>query len=930
MSRFNTSQSKYVAGLGRNRCAIGSITRQYNYLARTNQSPFCSLFDFNCPSNRILTIPSAPLITSTTSFSTSIEINFTQPSDGGTPITNYEYSLDSGSSWIPFSSTVTGLISGQTYNIQIRAVNSVGAGPASTTVTVTTITVPGAPTNLSVITGDTSIEITFTEPSDGGSPITNYEYSLNGGSSWTSLSPIDATSPVTITGLTNGTVYNIKLRAVNSAGAGVASSQISIAPIPSNSFNPATINGLNLWLDGQYPSSVVISSNRVTSWNDKTVANNNFASSQTGTITYSQPSGINNRPAIYFETSAPTTPTYLSRSFNIAPSNELSLFMVVNHVSTGTSGNSELFFSQIGPTSPGYAYFDLFSITNSTGQLSINIGNQQQFLTSLDIKGTISLINVIATTSIANIYVNGTQPNIYVNGTQTSKDIPRGGLSLNNIIGWAISGGAFKGYVGEIVTYPTGLSNSDRQKVEGYLAWKWGLQANLPNSQPYKNAPPISLNAPVITGITTSPQPLSVAFTQITGGLTITNYQYSTDNGATFRELATPDVTSPLTITTLSSDGTTPLTNGVTYSIIIQAKTANGLSSVSNMVQGTPSIPQPSTPTALSSVGGNTQAYILFTQSGTVTNYEYSTDNGVTFRAFNPPQTYSPVNITTLSSNGVTPLTNGTTYTVKLKAVNYGVSSSESVSVTVMPTTTSLESNGQIIYLDANNSSSYSGSGTTWTNLASSGAYSATLNGSPTFNTTVSGNKYFEFNPGAATGQFAQINQAAAINPALGSPFTIQMWARINNIGSQGSLLSKVFGAPSYDGYALGYKADTTLQLHENGLSRVNYFNSQTDVLSNGWALYTANIQFGNAGGRTNKIFVNGRELVIKQTSNNVIVNDNISQETGILSPTQNLTFPTGFYGEGECDIGQLYYYNTELTTTQVIQNFDATKSRYI
>ena len=333
-----------------------------------------------------------------------------------------------------------------------------------------------------------------------------------------------------------------------------------------------------------------------------------------------------------------------------------------------------------------------------------------------------------------------------------------------------------------------------------------------------------------------------------------------------------------------------------------------------------PVVSPPSAPTALSSVAGNREAYILFTQIGTITNYEYSTDNGATFLAFNPPQIYSPVNITKLSSDGVTLLTNGTTYTVKLKAVNSGGSSSESVSVNVVPTTTTLSTTNRIIYLDANNASSYSGSGTAWTNLDSSGAYSATLNGSPSFdNTTEPGNKYFEFNQGILTGQFAQINQAAAINPVINTPFTIQMWVRINNVGSQGTLVSKVFGSPSYDGYALGYRTDTTLQLHENGSSQVNYFTSVTGVLNSGWALYTANIQFGNGGGRQNKLFVNGRQ-VMTSTSN----------ETGIPSPTQNLTFPTGFYGEGECDIGQFYYYNAELTTTQIIQNFDATKHTYI
>jgi hypothetical protein len=33
-------------------------------------------------------------------------------------------------------------------------------------------------------------------------------------------------------------------------------------------------------------------------------------------------------------------------------------------------------------------------------------------------------------------------------------------------------------------------TSSDREKLEGYLAWKWGLEANLPNGHPYENAAP--------------------------------------------------------------------------------------------------------------------------------------------------------------------------------------------------------------------------------------------------------------------------------------------------------------------------------------------------------------------------------------------------------------------------------------------------------
>jgi hypothetical protein len=330
----------------------------------------------------------------------------------------------------------------------------------------------------------------------------------------------------------------------------------------------------------------------------------------------------------------------------------------------------------------------------------------------------------------------------------------------------------------------------------------------------------------------------------------------------------------------------------------------------------------PSAPTSLSSVGGNQAAYILFTQTGNVTNYEYSTDNGATFLAFDPPQIYSPVEINTLSSDSgrTIRLTNGTEYTVKLKAVNTAGISSESASVTVTPTVTSLTTTGRIIYLDANNSSSYSGSGTTWTNLDSGGSYSATLSGSPPFNTTDAGNKYFDFNRAAATGQFAQITQNTAINPVINQPFTIQMWVRINNVGSQGTLVNKMFiGYNDYDGYNLTYRTDTSLRLHLNGTSSDNAFFSVTGVLSSGWALYTANIQYGSGGGRTNKLFVNGRQVMSAASS-----------ETSVGNATQNISFPTGFGGDGECDVGQFYYYNTELTTTQIIQNYDASKPRYI
>jgi hypothetical protein len=49
---------------------------------------------------------------------------------------------------------------------------------------------------------------------------------------------------------------------------------------------------------------------------------------------------------------------------------------------------------------------------------------------------------------------------------------------------------AWDGQIGEIVIVSGDLSVTDRQRLEGYLAWKWGLESNLPSDHPYKLLPP--------------------------------------------------------------------------------------------------------------------------------------------------------------------------------------------------------------------------------------------------------------------------------------------------------------------------------------------------------------------------------------------------------------------------------------------------------
>lgn len=92
--------------------------------------------------------------------------------------------------------------------------------------------VPTAPTGLIATAGDRSVSIGFVAPaSDGGAAISNYQYSLNGGN-FILFAPAVTASPVTIFGLRNGTPYSIRLRAVNSAGKGIASTPVSATPAP--------------------------------------------------------------------------------------------------------------------------------------------------------------------------------------------------------------------------------------------------------------------------------------------------------------------------------------------------------------------------------------------------------------------------------------------------------------------------------------------------------------------------------------------------------------------------------------------------------------------------------------------------------------------------------------------------------------------------
>jgi hypothetical protein len=127
------------------------------------------------------------------------------------------------------------LNSGTIADLATNAISTLTFTPPVTT-SVNVYQPPSAPVIESITANNTSLTISFTAGASNGSVISNYKYSLNGGS-YISLSPTDAISPITITGLTNGTSYQVQIRAVSNLGDGQVSNQLSASPTASATVN---------------------------------------------------------------------------------------------------------------------------------------------------------------------------------------------------------------------------------------------------------------------------------------------------------------------------------------------------------------------------------------------------------------------------------------------------------------------------------------------------------------------------------------------------------------------------------------------------------------------------------------------------------------------------------------------------------------------
>ena len=117
--------------------------------------------------------------------------------------------------------------------VEVTAEDAQTTGTYTVTVTraATTPAAPGTPT---LEAGNTQITASWTAPDDGGASITRYEvdYKETAATAWVRHAPSSTALTRTITGLTNNTSYDVRVRAVNSAGPGSWSSTASATPTP--------------------------------------------------------------------------------------------------------------------------------------------------------------------------------------------------------------------------------------------------------------------------------------------------------------------------------------------------------------------------------------------------------------------------------------------------------------------------------------------------------------------------------------------------------------------------------------------------------------------------------------------------------------------------------------------------------------------------
>jgi hypothetical protein len=215
-------------------CDATALERGLSYMARSRArtvagwGPWSAFSDVFTAS----VLPGAPTLVEVQPGSTWGDVSFQGPADnGGAAIQAFEFTLDGGESWRRFEPNVwrddapallTNLVNGVTYTLSVRAVNPVGAGPTSNTLSFTPRADDvGVPLRFRVVPGNQRAWLLF----EFSEVATAVEVSLDEGA-WVRTELADLVVPYLLPSLTNDQEYCVRVREVGPTGPGATSAAV--------------------------------------------------------------------------------------------------------------------------------------------------------------------------------------------------------------------------------------------------------------------------------------------------------------------------------------------------------------------------------------------------------------------------------------------------------------------------------------------------------------------------------------------------------------------------------------------------------------------------------------------------------------------------------------------------------------------------------
>jgi hypothetical protein len=218
--------------------------------------------------------------------------------------------------------------------------------------------------------------------------------------------------------------------------------------------------------------------------------------------------------------------------------------------------------------------------------------------------------------------------------------------------------------------------------------------------------------------------------------------------------------------------------------------------------------------------------------------------------------------------------------------------------------------NGLVLYLDAANTKSYPGSGTTWSDLSRNQNNGTLVNG-PTFNSDNGGSIVFD-----------RVNDYVNCGTSLSilNNITVQCWIKTTSANQQ-VFIGKWNNLINQRSWYIGtFTSGGNLQviLSQTGDSNFNRYTGS--VINDGnWK----NVCFSFSSGII-LLYVNGMSVTVTQIGNNVI--NSLHNNTSKLLLGANADGTQTFLN-GSISISSIY--NRVLTPQEILQNYNATKSRY-